>query len=34
MEDRRYYEPTDRGFEEQLRKRIDSVRQKQRKKSE
>jgi putative ATPase len=32
MEDRRYYEPTDRGFEEQLRERIADMRQKQRKK--
>jgi putative ATPase len=34
MEDRRYYEPTDRGFEEELQKRIAAVRQKQRKKRE
>ena len=34
LEDRRYYEPTDRGFEEQLRKRIAAVRQKQRKNEE
>jgi putative ATPase len=29
--DRRYYEPTDRGFEEQLRARVAAVREKQRK---
>ena len=34
MEDRRYYEPTDRGFEEQLRERLAAVRQKQRKNGE
>jgi putative ATPase len=31
MEDRRYYEPTERGFEAKLRERLVSVRRKQRK---
>jgi putative ATPase len=29
LEDRRYYEPTERGFEETLRERLESLRQKQ-----
>jgi len=31
MEDQRYYEPTDRGFEQALRERLAAIRQKQRK---
>jgi putative ATPase len=31
MENRRYYEPTDRGFEQELRERLAAMRQKQRK---
>jgi putative ATPase len=34
MEDRRYYEPTDRGFEQELRERLAARRQKQRKNDE
>jgi putative ATPase len=34
MEDRRYYEPTERGFEQELRERLAAVREKQRKKRE
>jgi putative ATPase len=34
MEDRRYYEPTDRGYEEELRERLAAMRQKQRKNRE
>jgi replication-associated recombination protein RarA len=31
MEDRRYYQPTEHGFEQELRERLAAVRQKQRK---
>jgi replication-associated recombination protein RarA len=34
MEDRRYYEPTERGFEATLRERLATARQKQRKNRE